>query len=776
MTTAQHAPAAAPPAKLGDRDRLLNGIPLTDRRLVLAGIQTAVLDGGDGPDLVLLHGAGEFAGLWTPVLPALLRSRRVVVPDLPGHGASAAGPSMSADDVLAWLGELIERTCAEPPTIVGRGLGGAIAARFAASRPSALARLVLVGSLGLSDFAPVASFAAALHAFQAQPTAESRDRLFAECFVDLDRLRDRMGERWQPLADYALAGARAEQMRHALSGLMPAFGLSAIPDPDLARVVVPTALIWGRDDRQAPLAVAEAASARHGWPLLVVDNAGDDPPMEQPEAFLAALRTATRSVAGVEVARLDGGERHVTATQLTELGARIDGRLLRAGDTGWDEAITIWNGMAATTPALVAQPMSARDVAAVVDFAVDQDLAFSVKGGGHHIAGTAILGGGLVIDLSALDAVEVDPGGRLARVGAGCRLADVDRATQEQGLATPLGFVSEVGVSGLTLGGGLGYLTRRFGWTVDNLREVEIVTADGRIRRASEAENAEMFWAVRGAGANLGVVTSLTFVLHEVGPTVYGGLIGWPFERSADVLDAYRRLTAQAPRELAAWLLLLRAPAAPFVSPPFQGRRMCAMAICFSGDLAEVDRVLTPVRELGEPVLDLLQARPYTEMQSLFDGTEPAGAHYYWRTEYLAGLSDELLDALPRLFAGCPMPEADIGLLHIGGALNDRADDDDAVGNRDARFVLGIKGMWQPGEPDAAAYVDWVRAAGEEFRGFSTGSTYVNFQTADEGVARVEASYGRNLARLRAVKRAYDPGNVFRSNRNIPAVAGQPAG
>jgi hypothetical protein len=373
--------------------------------------------------------------------------------------------------------------------------------------------------------------------------------------------------------------------------------------------------------------------------------------------------------------------------------------------------------------------------------------------------------GGLTLDLSGLRQVAVDPEARLAHVGPGCRLGDVDRATQAHGLATPLGFLSQVGVAGLTLGGGLGYLTRRFGWTADNLAEAEVVCADGRVRTASRERHPDLFWALRGGGGNFGVVTRFSFRVHPVGPQVVGGLIAWPFERAAEVMAAYRALTGTAPRELAAWLILLNAPPAPFVAPEWHGRRVCAFAICHSGDPAAAERDLAPVRALGEPVFDLLGPMPYTEVQSYLDDTEPTGHHFYWKTEFLAGLEDGLLEGMRELFATCPIPGGELGLLHLGGALNERPAADGAVGNRDARFVLGVKGMWAPGDPDAGRYTRWVRDAWARLRPWSTGATYVNFQTAEEGDDRVRASYGANYERLVEVKRRYDPENLFRTNR-----------
>ena len=449
------------------------------------------------------------------------------------------------------------------------------------------------------------------------------------------------------------------------------------------------------------------------------------------------------------------------------LRSRVRGALLAPGDAGFEEATRLWNGMVEKAPALVVQPTGTADVVEAVSFAREHDLQLSVRGGGHNIAGTALTDGGLTIDMSRLRGIVVDPEARTATVQAGCLLADVDRETQLHGLATPLGFISEVGVAGLTLGGGLGYLTRRFGWTVDNLLEVEIVTADGQVRRASRDESPDLFWAIRGAGANLGVVTSFTFRLHEVGPTVYGGLIAWPFARAEEILRAYRALTAEAPRELAVWMNLLRAPAAPFVPPQWHGERICAMAVCYSGDLDRVNEVLAPIRALGDPVFDLLAPQPYTSVQSYLDATEPKGNHYYWRTEYVAELSDELLSTWRDLAEECPMPDGQMGILHLGGALNEHEADDGAVGNRDARYACGALGMWEPDERGADTFPRWVRDAWDRFRAFSTGGSYINLQTADEGDERIRATYGGNYDRLVEIKERYDPDNLLRSNRNV---------
>jgi FAD/FMN-containing dehydrogenase len=385
----------------------------------------------------------------------------------------------------------------------------------------------------------------------------------------------------------------------------------------------------------------------------------------------------------IDIATLAGAHATLTAEQLDDLARSLDGPVLSPEDAGWADAALVWNGMVTAAPALIVQPLSAGDVAATVTFALAHGLKLSIKGGGHNIAGTAVAERGLTLDLSHMRQIAVDPDAKIATVGPGCRLKDVDRATQAHGLATVLGFISEVGVAGLTLGGGLGYLTRQFGWAVDNLLEVEIVTADGEIRCASRDENADPFWAIRGAGANLGVVTSFTFRLHEVGPTVYGGLIAWPLERADEILSAYRTLTADAPRELAVFLAFLHGPPAPFVPEAWHGEKLCTLAVCYSGDPVGVDAVLAPIRALRNPVVDLLREQPYTQIQSYLDATEPSGMHYYWKTEYLAELGDDLLSALPELFAACSMPHGELGILHLGGALNEHDEDDGAVCRRE---------------------------------------------------------------------------------------------
>jgi FAD/FMN-containing dehydrogenase len=471
---------------------------------------------------------------------------------------------------------------------------------------------------------------------------------------------------------------------------------------------------------------------------------------------------ATRTL---DVAGLEGGSISLTSEHLEDLASRVQGPLLRPGDEGWDAAVLVWNGMIATQPALVLQPISNRDVAAAVGFARDHGLLLSVKGGGHNIAGTSIAEGGVTLDMSRMREIMVDPAAKLARVGPGCLLKHVDEATQEHGLATVLGFVSETGVAGLTLGGGFGYLTRRFGWAVDNLEEVEIVTADGEIRIANPDENADLFWGVRGGGGNFGIVTRFTFRLHEVGPTIAGGLIVWSADRADEVLATYRDLTESAPRELTAAAIVRLAPPAPFIPEEWHSKPIAGIVVCHSGTNPDAD--LAAIRGLGNPIVDLVAEKPYVAQQSLLDATQPKGLHYYWKTEFLPGLSNEYLGVFRRDALKATSPMSQSVIFHLSGALNERENDDGTVGNRDARYVGGFAAAW-PASARSDEHVTWARDAWENIRPFSTGGNYVNFQLAEDDTARTADAYGNNYERLRRVKAAYDTDNLFRVNRNIP--------
>jgi FAD binding domain-containing protein/berberine-like enzyme len=484
---------------------------------------------------------------------------------------------------------------------------------------------------------------------------------------------------------------------------------------------------------------------------------------EEPVATQQAYAAAEPGIAGLE-----GGRVRLGAKQLEGLDSRLGGSVLGPGDDGWDAAVDIWNALVQSVPALVVQPISAGDVSVVVGFAREHGLLLSVKGGGHNIAGTALAHGGLMLDMSRMRDVVVDPDARLAHVGPGCLLRDVDRATQEHGLATVLGFVSETGVAGLTLGGGFGYLARRFGWAADNLVEAEIVTADGEIRVANGDESPDLLWALRGGGGNFGVVTRFTFRLHAVGPRITGGMLLWDLEHAGEVLSTYREVTATTPRELTLAAAIITAPPAPFVPEQYRERRVVGMLVCHSGDDPEAD--LAPIRAAAEPIVDLVGPMPYAEQQSLVDDMDPRGLCQYWKAEFLPELTSEYLDVFVEAALKAPSPLSYSVIFHLAGALNELDADHAAIGNRDARFISGFSGVWQPDVP-AAENVAWVRESWKAIRPFSTGGNYVNFQLAEDDDTRTASAYGTNYERLRLVKKAYDPGNFFRVNRNVSPAA-----
>ena len=449
------------------------------------------------------------------------------------------------------------------------------------------------------------------------------------------------------------------------------------------------------------------------------------------------------------------------------LRTRLRGSLLLPGDPGYDDARAIWNGMIDRRPALIARCLGVTDVVAAVAFAREHDLPLTVKGGGHNIAGLSLADGALTLDLSLMRGVRVDPSARLAWAQAGCLLGDVDRETQLHGLAAPLGFVSTTGIAGLTLGGGFGYLVRRAGWTADNVIAFDVVTADGRVVRATEDEHPDLFWALRGGGGNFGVVTGFTYRLQAVGPEIVGGAIAWPAAEAPRVLEKFRTLAEEAPPELAMVVGLRKAPPAPWLDPAIHGKDIVALFLCHSGDPADGERLLAPIKRIGKPVGDVVQRRTYVSQQSLIDATQPKGRRYYWKSEYLAGHDSALLEAALRHAERIPSPHSALLFFPLHGALNRFSADHSPAGNRDARSVFNVAGSWERAEDDEAN-VAWVRTAWEDLRPFSTGGTYVNFQTEDEGADRIRSAYGENYRRLAEVKSRWDPENLFRQNRNIP--------
>jgi FAD/FMN-containing dehydrogenase len=452
---------------------------------------------------------------------------------------------------------------------------------------------------------------------------------------------------------------------------------------------------------------------------------------------------------------------------LDALRARLRGPVLLPDSAGYEESRTVWNAMIDRRPAAVARCLGAADVLAGVRFAREHDLLLCMKGGGHNIAGLATADGALMLDMSLMRGVWTDPRAKVARAQGGCLLGDVDRETQVHGLAAVLGFVSATGIAGLTLGGGFGYLTRRWGWTSDNVVGMDVVTADARLVRASEEENPDLFWGLRGGGGNFGVVTGIDYTLFPVGPEVVGGLVAWPASEAAAVLEHYRALAEAAPPELTLVALMRMAPPAPWLPKEAHGKPIVALLACHSGPPEEGEKAVAPIKSFGRPIGDVLVRRPYTQLQSLLDATQPKGRRYYWKSEYVPRIEPALCGRFMEHAAGIRSPHSAVILFQIGGALNGRPEEHSPVGNRDARYVLNVAGSWEHASDDAAN-VEWARAAWSDMRSFSTGGTYLNFLTEEEGRDRTEAALGKGLKRLAEVKAKWDPGNVFRTNRNIP--------
>ena len=465
---------------------------------------------------------------------------------------------------------------------------------------------------------------------------------------------------------------------------------------------------------------------------------------------------------------LDKDVRQMRLSDVEAFSAQLGGGTLTAADDAYHEARKVWNATVDRRPALIARCLSDSDVQAAVRFAAAHRMLLSVRGGGHHIAGNAVAEGGLMIDLSGMRAISVDPATRTAKVAAGALLSDFDRAAQAHGLATPLGINSTTGVAGLTLGGGFGWLTRHHGLTIDNLLSATVVTADGTLHTASAASQPDLFWALRGGGGNFGVVTSFEFKLHPVGPEVYAGLVVYPFAQARQVLRAWRDFSDTAPDELSVWTVLRKAPPLPFLPASVHGSEVVIFPLVYSGAADAGPSAVAPVLQFGEPIAAALGAQPYSAFQTAFDPLLAPGGRNYWKSNNFSKLSDAAIDTIIAAASSLPGPECEVFVAQLGGAMARVKPAATPFVGRDARFIMNVHGRWSDAGDDERVRA-WARRVFQDAAPHATGSGYVNFLTEDEA-ERVGASYGANYARLQTLKQRFDPSNLFRMNLNIMPV------
>lgn len=450
---------------------------------------------------------------------------------------------------------------------------------------------------------------------------------------------------------------------------------------------------------------------------------------------------------------------------LDALRARVRGAVLMPGADGYDAARTVWNAMIDRRPAVIVRSAGAADVRAAVDFAREAGAVLSVRGGGHNIAGSAVCDGGVMIDLTPMKSVRIDPFAATARVEPGVTLGEIDREAQAFGLVTPTGINSTTGIAGLALGGGFGWISRKFGLTSDNLVSADVVIADGSLVRASESENSDLFWAIRGGGGNFGIVTSFEFRLHRLGPEVMSGLIVHPLSAARDLLKRYREITMSAPDELACWFVLRKAPPLPFLPKEVHGTGIVAFAPCYAGPLADGERAIRALRDMAKPIADVVAPHPFVGWQTALDPLLTPGARNYWKSHAFGGLDDGLIDVLCDYASRLPSAETEIAFAQLGGQINRVAPEATAYPHRDAEYLVNLHTRWRDPAEDEAC-IAWARSLFDACKPFATGGTYVNFIPEDDrdGVRR---AYLGNAQRLAAIKAKYDPNNLFRVNQNI---------
>ena len=463
----------------------------------------------------------------------------------------------------------------------------------------------------------------------------------------------------------------------------------------------------------------------------------------------------------------------MTTVDIATLSTRVRGNVIQPGDADYDSARRVYNGMIDKRPAAIVRCADVADVITVVNVAREAGVLTAIRGGGHNGGGLGTCDDGLLIDLSRMRGIRVDPAARTVRVEPGCTGGDVDHATHAFGMATPSGTVSTTGVAGLTLGGGIGHLTRAYGLAIDNLLEVDVVLPDGRFVTANDKENADLFWAVRGGGGNFGVVTSFLFRLHPVS-TVMAGPTFWPIEQTPEVMPAYEEFIRKAPEDISGFLAFLTVPAVPLFPPEIHGRKVCAVIWCCTASQERADQITTSMRTVGSPLLDHVGPMPFPMVQSLFDPLLPSGMQWYWRADFVRTFSTDAIQAYYHQALQMPAGLSQVHIYPIDGAAHRVGSEDTAFSYRDASFAVVIVGI----DPDPArrdAITRWCKGYFDTVHPYSAGGAYVNFMM-DEGQERVQASFRDNYARLARIKAKYDPANVFRVNQNIrPApVASSP--
>lgn len=455
----------------------------------------------------------------------------------------------------------------------------------------------------------------------------------------------------------------------------------------------------------------------------------------------------------------------LSEVNIGEFKKQFTGEVIVPEDANYDEVRQIWNAMIDRKPALIVRCTTPEDIIQAIEFGRMQNLLISIRGGGHNIAGNAVCDDGLMIDLSLMKGVEVDPTTRRANVEPGCTLGDFDAAAQAWGLATPLGINSTTGVAGLTLGGGFGWLSRKYGMTIDNLLSVEIITADGRQLHASEAENADLFWGVRGGGGNFGVITRFEFQLHPVGPNVLSGLIVFPFEQAKSVISQFARFTETMPEALNVWMVTRKAPPLPFLPEAVHGKEMVALALCYADDPEEGEKLIAPLRGFGTVLGEHIGVQPYTAWQQAFDPLLTKGARNYWKSHNFSQISEGVIDTIIEYAARLPSPHCEIFIGTIGGKTTSVAPEAMAYSSRDARYVMNVHGRWETAAEDERC-ITWAREFFAKSQPFASGGAYINFLTHDE-TDRIVFAYGTTWKRLVELKNKYDPMNLFRMNQNI---------